>query len=112
MGKAAALLVPSGTMSNAIAIKTHTRPGDEILLDADAHSMLYEVGLPATIAQVLTRQFHSHNGVPDADDIAAQIRGEYLHEPGPGLLVLEITHNRAGGTIVPQDVHQAIWNRA
>src|SRR5579862_8364450 len=47
MGKEAGLLTPSGTMSNAIAIKAHTGPGDEILLDTEAHSMLYEVALPA-----------------------------------------------------------------
>src|ERR1051326_5890583 len=70
MGKEAGLFVPSGTMSNAIAIKTHTRPGDEILTDTEAHSMIYEVGMPAAIAQVVTRQFHSVRGVPDVDEIA------------------------------------------
>src|SRR5215467_5209080 len=96
LGKEAGLLVPSGTMSNAVAIKTHTRPGDEILLDTQAHSMLYEVGLPATIAQVVTRQFHSVRGVPDVDQIAGSIHQESLHSPGTALLVLENTHNRAG----------------
>ena len=109
MGKEAALLVPSGTMSNAIAIKTHTRSGDEILLDAEAHSMLYEVGLPATIAQVLTRQFRSVHGVPDIDEIARSIHPETLHGAGTSLLVLENTHNRAGGYVIPLDVHQQLW---
>src|ERR1700731_2326057 len=57
LGKEAGLFLPSGTMSNAVAIKTHTRPGDEILLDGDAHSMYYELGLPGAIAGVVTRQF-------------------------------------------------------
>src|SRR5262245_42800459 len=69
LGKEAGLLLPSGTMSNAVAIKTHTQPGEEILLDAEAHSMYYEVGMPATIAQVLTRQFHSPKGVPNVGEI-------------------------------------------
>lgn len=112
MGKEAGLLVPSGTMSNAIALKTHTRPGDEILLDAEAHSMVYEVGMPATIAQVLTRQFRSKNGVPDVDDVESLMHGESLHTPGTTLLVLENTHNRAGGVIVPLEVHRALWERA
>jgi threonine aldolase len=109
MGKEAGLFVPSGTMSNAIAIKTHTKPGDEILLEAEAHSMMYEVGLPATVAQVLTRQFHSQQGVPDVTAIANALHEETLHTPGTALLVLENTHNRAGGAIIPLDVHRQLW---
>ncbi len=109
MGKEAALFVPSGTMGNAIAIKTHTKPGDEILLDADGHSMLYEVGLPATIAQVLTRPFRSETGVPDVDSVAGSIHDESLHAPGTTLLMLENTHNRAGGTVIPLEVHRALF---
>ncbi|HZO90779.1 MAG TPA: low-specificity L-threonine aldolase [Chthonomonadaceae bacterium] len=112
MGKEAGLFVPSGTMSNAVAIKTHTRPGDEILLDTQAHSMIYEVGMPATIANVLTRQFHCRHGVPDVDEVASLMRTENLHAPGTALLVLENTHNRAGGAIIPLEVHQALWKLA
>ena len=109
MGKEAGLLVPSGTMSNAVALKTHTKPGDEVLMDAEAHSLIYEVGMPATLAQVLTRQFHSRNAVPDVDEIAHWIHPETLHAPGTSLIVLENTHNRAGGAIVPLEVHRQIW---
>src|SRR4030088_1471554 len=49
LGKEAALFMPSGTMSNAVATKTHTVAGDEVLMDAEAHSMLYEAGNPAAI---------------------------------------------------------------
>jgi threonine aldolase len=108
MGKEAGLFVPSGTMGNAIAIKTHTRPGDEILLDAEAHSMLYEVGMPAVIAQVLTRPFQSLRGVPDPEQIARSIHTESLHTSPTTLLVLENTHNRAGGTIIPLEVHRRL----
>lgn len=111
-GKEAALFVPSGTMSNAIAIKTHTRPGDEILLDREAHSMLYEVGLPATVAGVMTRQFRSERGVPILEDIAPWIHRESLHNPGTALLVLENTHNRAGGYVIPLEVHRQLWELA
>jgi threonine aldolase len=112
MGKEAGLFVPSGSMSNAIAIKTHTKPGDEVLLESNAHSMIYEVGMPATIAQVITRQFRSQNGVPDVNEIAASIHTESLHAPGTTLLVLENTHNRAGGAIIPLDVHRELWEMA
>ena len=112
LGKEAALFMPSGSMSNAVAIKVHTRPGDEVLLDTDAHSMLYEVGMPATIANVLTRQFHSPNGVPVLEEIRDMIHRETLHGPGTTLLILENTHNRAGGVVIPIDVHRALWDLA
>ncbi len=112
LGKEAALFVPTGTMSNAIAIKTHTQPGDEILLDGDAHSMLYELGLPASIAGVVTRQFQSLQGVPVLDSIYKSIHIESLHTPGTSLIVLENTHNRAGGTVIPLNVLHAVHQLA
>jgi len=112
LGKEAALFMPSGTMSNAAAIKTHTHSGDEILLDGQAHSMLYEVGLPATLCQVLTRQFQSLNGVPDVADIADSIHSESLHGAPTTLLVLENTHNRAGGYVIPLETHRVLYELA
>ncbi|MCX6377941.1 MAG: aminotransferase class I/II-fold pyridoxal phosphate-dependent enzyme [Armatimonadetes bacterium] len=112
LGKEAALFVPSGTMSNSIAIKTHTKSGDEILLDGEAHSMLYEAGLPAVVAAVLTRQFRANKGIPDPQDIRSQIHVESLHNPGTALLVLENTHNRSGGVVIPLGVHKELWDIA
>lgn len=112
LGKEAALFVPSGTMGNAVALKTHTQAGDEVLMDADAHSMLYEVGLPATIAHVLTRQFSSRQGIPNVDEILSRIHKPNLHAPGTRLIVLENTHNRAGGAVIPLETHRAIWRAA
>ena len=111
-GKEAALFMPSGTMSNAVAIKVHTKPGDEILLDEYAHSMIYEVGMPATIAQVLTRQFRSVDGIPNIGEIEERVHSQSLHSPGTALLVLENTHNRAGGAIIPLKTHQELWRMA
>ncbi|HEY3412494.1 MAG TPA: low-specificity L-threonine aldolase [Armatimonadota bacterium] len=108
MGKEAALFVASGTMGNSIAMKVHTKPGDEVLMDGDAHSMLYEVGLPAVIANVMTRQFHSERGVPDISQIADAIQHESLHGPGTALIILENTHNRAGGAVIPLEVMDAV----
>ena len=108
LGKEDALFMPSGTMSNAVAIKVHTTPGDEVLLDADAHSMLYEAGNPATIANVLTRQFRSVRGVPCVDEIPDLIHTESLHSPRTSLLLLENSHNRAGGAVIPLTVLAAV----
>ncbi len=112
LGKEAGLFVPSGSMANNIAIKTHTKPGDEALFDWEAHSLCMEVGGPAALAGVLTRQFRSPGGVPDVDEIAAAIRPETLHSPGTRLLVLENTHNRLGGAIIPLDVHRHLFSLA
>src|SRR5579862_6189785 len=87
LGKEAGLFLPSGTMSNAAAIKTHTSPGDEILLDGDAHSMLYELGLAGAIAGVVTRQFPSTQGVPDSVGLSGCIHQETLHSPRTSLIV-------------------------
>ncbi len=111
-GKESALFTASGTMSNAIALKVHANPGDQVLMDEDAHSMVYEVGLPATIAQVLTLQFRSNQGVPDAKAILEWVHPESLHTPRTSLLVLENTHNRAGGTVIPYEVCRDVYNMA
>jgi len=109
MGKEAGLLVPSGTMSNIIGIAVHTRPGDEVLLDADSHSMRYEAGAPAALLGVMLRQFRSTCGVPSPDEIAEAIQTESLHSPGTALIVIENTHNVSGGAVIPPAVHDAIW---
>jgi threonine aldolase len=107
--KEAALFVPSGSMGNNIAINVHTQPGDEVLLDWDAHSLCYEVGGPAALSGVQTRQFRSHQGVPDVRDVESAIRARTLHSPGTSLLVLENTHNRAGGAIIPLNVQAELY---
>lgn len=112
MGKEAAIFMPSGTMSNSVAIKVHTQPGDEVLLDWDAHSIRYEAGAPAVVSGVVLRQFRSVKGVPVVEDIAAAMQRETLHSPGTTLIVLENTHNVAGGAIIPLDVHRRLWELA
>jgi len=55
LGKPAALYMPSGTMSNQVAVRTHTEPGDEVLLEAESHIYYYEAGAPAALAGVSCR---------------------------------------------------------
>lgn len=112
MGKEAGLFMPSGTMSNTVAIQTHTKPGDEILLDWNAHSMNLESAAAAVICGVLTRPFRSHRGVPDVEEVASSIHTRTMHTPGTTLLVLENTHNRAGGAIIPLEVHRELFTLA
>ena len=108
VGKEAALFTPSGSMANNIAIKAHTQPGDEVLLDEEAHSLLYEVAGPAQLSFVQTRMFASDRGVPRIETIERGIHTRSLHSPGTTLLLLENTHNRAGGAVIPIEVHRAV----
>ncbi|GMV85276.1 MAG: threonine aldolase [Dehalococcoidia bacterium] len=102
LGKEAALFVPSGTMANLLAVMTHTRPGDEILLGDQSHIFQYELGGAARIANVLTRPLpNAGDGSLEIEAVAASIRVEDLHSPGTTLLCLENTHNRCGGAALP-----------
>lgn len=102
-GKEAALFMPSGCMSNQIAIKVHTNPGEEIITDGDAHVLYYETGAPALISQVMVRGIKSSDGMPDLDEVKRTIRPDVYYFPRTALLCLENTHNRHGGVILNQD---------
>lgn len=106
-GKEAAVFVPSGTMGNQIAIATHTKPGDAILLEEEAHVFYYEVGAPAVFNGVLTRTIPSRLGIMDPADVEKRVMHQNLHTPGTTLLCVENTHNRAGGVIIPQEILKA-----
>lgn len=108
VGKEAALFVPSGTMGNQVAVMTHTQRGDEVILEADAHIFYYEVGGLAVLAGVQARTIQGHRGAMDPAAVEAAIRGENIHYPRTALVCLENTHNRAGGTVLPQENIDAV----
>ena len=103
VGKEAALFVPTGTMANQVAVASLIQPGDSILVGEENHLIHYEVGGPAIIANALTLTVPSENGTMDPDDLEKRILKYELHTPQSTLLCLENTHNRGGGTIIPQD---------
>ncbi len=103
VGKEQALFVPSGTMGNQIAIATHTKPGDAMIVEEEAHVIYYEVGAPAIFANVMTWTLSSDKGVMDPATVEKRITSANLHTPGTTLICLENTHNRAGGTIIPME---------
>ncbi|MCX6905485.1 MAG: aminotransferase class I/II-fold pyridoxal phosphate-dependent enzyme, partial [Verrucomicrobia bacterium] len=96
LGKEAAVFVPSGTMANQIAVRAHTEPGDEILLDANAHIYYYEGGSPAALSGVMCRCLAGVRGVFTAADVQAALRPANQHFPTTKLICLENTHNRGG----------------
>jgi threonine aldolase len=101
VGKEAALFVPSGTMGNQIAIMAHTKRGDEVILESEAHIYYYEVGGIAVLSGAHPRQVPGKNGILEAEDIAKELRVKNIHFPETRLICLENTHNRGGGTITP-----------
>ena len=112
LGKEAALFVTSGTQGNQIAVLTHCRPGNEILLEAESHIFYYESGAVAALAGVQTRTIQGVNGQMDPFAIKAAIRGDDQHFPETGLICIENTHNRAGGAVVPVENMKAIYEVA
>ena len=109
LGKEAALFTPSGTMSNVIAILTHTHPGDEILLGSEAHMLWNEVGGASTLGGVVMRTIpNDHSGRIEPDEVEAAIRPENIHYPTTTLLCLENTHNRCSGAVLTAEFTSAI----
>ena len=102
LGKEAALFVPSGTMSNQIALKLLTRPGDEVLV-ADAHMMWLEAGAGAANSGVMFTTI-GKGGLFTADDFRAALKPRgHIVFPATGLVVVENTHNLGGGVVFPQE---------
>ncbi|MRH43752.1 low-specificity L-threonine aldolase [Aquibacillus halophilus] len=112
LGKEAALFVTSGTQGNQIAALTHCRPGDEVILEANAHIYLYEAAGFSALAGVQSRPLQGERGAMDPEDVAAAIRADDIHFPKTSLICLENTHNKAGGAILPLENMEAIYQVA
>jgi threonine aldolase len=100
-GKEASLFTVSGTMSNLIAVLTHTQHGNEILLGSEAHIFWSEVGGAAALGGVVMRTIpNDANGQLPLNDIEKSIREKNIHYPVTTLLCLENTQNRCGGVVL------------
>jgi threonine aldolase len=112
LGKEAALFVPSGTMANQLSIKSHTQPGDEVIIEATSHPYNFEGGAGAALSGV---QFYCLNGVRgilEASQIEQAIRSDDHHFPVSRLIGLENTHNRGGGAVYPIGILREIHRLA
>ena len=99
LGLEAALFMPTGVMANEVAIRLWTRPGDEVLCDAHSHVVDYELSGMAALSGVIPRTVVTPRGHVTAQDVAAQTRPRSYYRSEITLLVLENTHNLAGGTV-------------
>jgi len=106
-GFEAGLFVPSGTMGNQVALAVHAQRGSEVIVPEAAHVYEYELGGMAVIAGLVPRFVPAPGGVPAPEAVRAAVTRS-IHVAPSGVVVLENTHNRAGGTVVPLDVAWAI----
>ncbi|MCY2923874.1 MAG: aminotransferase class I/II-fold pyridoxal phosphate-dependent enzyme, partial [Planctomycetota bacterium] len=112
LGKPAAVFTPSGSMANQIALRSHTEPGDEAVMDAGSHMYFYEGGAPAALSGVMCRLIDGHRGLFTSEQLQAVLRPANEHFPRTKLLCLENTHNRGGGSVWPLDLVAAVTRRA
>ena len=110
-GHEAAMFVPSGTMGNQIGMRLVCEPGQEILCDADAHVVTYEMGAAAAIFGISTRTVVSEAGRLDAAQLIEQVRPrDNWHLTATAAIAVENSHNRGGGLVQPLEELQKLWN--
>lgn len=97
-GKEAALFCPSGTMTNQIAIKVHTQPGDQMICDQTAHVYVYEGGGAALHSGITCKLLDGDLGRFTAEQVKAAISPDDPHYPRSRLVSIENTSNKGGGT--------------
>jgi threonine aldolase len=100
-GKEAALFVTSGTQANQLALKSHTKSGDEVICEYFSHTFNYEAGAAGMLSGIQLHPLKGNRGVLHTDDIKNAIRPADHHFPQTRLICLENTHNRSGGSIYP-----------
>lgn len=112
LGKEAALWLPTGTMANQVALRVLTRPGDDVVVSRESHIVWHETGGAAANAGVQLTEIGAAGRFSASEFIAAcKPRGHLLYPP-TALVVVENTHNRAGGVVVPLAEAEAICDVA
>ena len=108
LGKDDALFFPSGTMANQTGVRLITRPGTELLLEADAHLVHYETAGVAELSGVQIRPVRTPDGVLTAELLRAALRPDSPDAPRASGIAIENTHNAAGGKVMRPDIADAI----
>jgi threonine aldolase len=108
LGHETALFFPSGTQANQTAVGLQVSRGDELVLEAGGHPLHYEVGGLAALWGVQPRPVAAPDGILTPDLVEAAIRPPSPYTPRTGGIVIENTHNLAGGTVMPLGTMRAI----
>jgi threonine aldolase len=103
LARQAAVFVPSGTMGNQIAVHLHTRPGSEVVGEAGCHIFNFEMGAMALLSGAFPRPVTAADGILDPERVSAAIQPAAGYRTPTSLIVLENSHNLAGGRITPPD---------
>jgi threonine aldolase len=111
-GKEAALFVPTGTMGNTIGVKLHTEHGQEVIAEARAHVLDYELSMVAWFSGCVVRAIPSADGILTWDAIRPAVKPLGPHAAPTGLITIENTHNMHGGTIYPLETLRAVCDGA
>jgi threonine aldolase len=112
LGKEAALFVPSGTMANQLSIKSHTQPGDEVIIESSSHPYNFEGGAGAALSGVQFQCLKGVRGILEASQIEEAVRPADHHFAVTRLVCFENTHNRGGGSIYPVEKMTEIYRLA
>ena len=107
-GKQAGAFMPSGTMTNLVAVLTHAQRGGEVLLEASAHILVSELGGIAGLAGMFHKGVPGTRGAMDVDALREKIRPITRNNLGTALVCMETTHNQAGGAVLPLAHMQAV----
>lgn len=107
-GKQAGLYMPSGTMTNLVAVLAHTSRAGEVLLERGAHMLNTELGGLAALAGVFYKAIPGTRGAMDEELLSESIRPMTRNNFGTALICMETTHNGAGGTVLPLDHMQRV----
>ncbi len=108
-GREAGLFVPTGTMGNQIAIRVHTQPGQEVVCEARAHILDWEMATAAAFSGCILRTVTTKRGTLTWQEIEPYIYGRSTFRAPTGLIEIENTANMAGGRITPLAAMEEIW---
>ncbi len=100
LGKEDALLVTSGSQANLVSLLSHTKPGDEIIVEAECHINYYEAGGLSAVANLVPRAIRGELGALEPDEVEETILTGTPRSSRIRLICIENTHNRAGGTCI------------
>jgi threonine aldolase len=101
LGHEAAMFTPTGSMANQICVQLLVPPGGELLCDADAHVVTYEIGAAAALGGISSRTWAAVGADIDPDVVAAMVRPDGYHAVATRAIAVEQTHNRGGGGVIP-----------
>jgi threonine aldolase len=112
MGKEAAAFMPSGTMTNLVAVLAHTQRGGEVLLESGSHIVNSELGGITAVAGAFYKGIPGYRGAMDLERLGDTIRTSTRQNFGTALVCMETTHNRAGGAVLPLEHMKAVYGLA